>query len=96
MGKRSRNRQDEQLDASTEEQLATAEKEYRSLKRTMGLGLFVVGLLIIGLIIQQPGGWLPAVVILALIEGVSYFFLRRSLERRRVERLDRIRSGEVA
>ena len=96
MGKRSRNRSEEPVDASIEEQVATAEKEYRSLKKTMTLGLVVVALLIIGLLLQQPGGWLFAVIVLALIEGVSYFFLRKSLERRRVERIARIRSGETA
>lgn len=96
MGKRSRNRDAEPVDASVEERIATAEKEYRGLKKTMTLGAVAVSLLIVGLIIQQPGGWLFAVVVLALIEGISYFFLRRSLERRREDRLARIRSGDDA
>lgn len=96
MGKRSRNRPEEPVDATVEEQVATAEKEYRGLKRTMNVGAFAVALLVLGLIIQQPGGWLFAAVVLGLLEGVSYFFLRRSLERRLVERVARIRSGEQA
>lgn len=96
MGKRSRNRSEEPLDATVEEQVATAEKEYRGLKRTMTVGAFAVAMLIVGLIIQRPGGWLPAVVLLGAIEGVSYFFLRKSLERRLEERIARIRSGEQA
>lgn len=96
MGKRSRNRSEEPIDASVAEQIATAEKEYRGLKRLFNLGAFVVGLLILGLILQQPGGWVFAVVVLGLIEGVSYFFLRKSLDRRLAERVARIQSGETA
>lgn len=93
MGKRSRNRE-EIVDASVEEQVEKAEKEYRQLKRTMNLGGFAVALLIIGLILQQPGGWLIAVIVLGAIEGISFVFLRKSLDRRRDERVARIRSGE--
>lgn len=96
MGKRSRNREEAPVDASVEEQIATAEKEYRGLKKLFNLGAFAVALLILGLIIQQPGGWLFAVIVLGLLEGVSYFFLRKSLERRREERIARIQSGEQA
>ncbi len=96
MGKRSRQRDSEPVDPTVEERIATAEKEYRSLKRTMTVGAVAVALLIVGLILQQPGGWLAAVVVLGSLEGVSYFFLRKSLERRRAERLARIRSGEAA
>lgn len=91
MGKRSRN---QPVDITVEEEIEKAEKEYRGLKRLFNLGAFAVALLILGLILQQPGGWLIAVVILGLIEGVSYFFLRRSLEQRREERIARIRHGE--
>lgn len=96
MGKRSRNRSEEPVDASVAEQTEQAEKEYRQLKRTMNVGAFAVSLLILGLIIQHPGGWLFAAGVLAVIEGVSYWFLRTSLERRREDRLARIRSGQQA
>lgn len=94
MGKRSRNKV-EPADQTVEERLQTAESEYRSLKRTMTVGAVAVALLIVGLTIQQPGGWETAVVVLGLLEGVSYFFLRRSLERRREERIARIKAGEL-
>jgi hypothetical protein len=94
MGKRSRNKSVTEADRTIEEQIAVAEKEYAGLKRTMTVGAVAIALLIVGLIIRQPGGWVIAVVVLGLIEGISYVFLRISLERRRDERIARIKSGE--
>ena len=95
MGKRSRNREPEIApEESVEEQIARAEREYRGLKRMMTIGAVGVAILILGLILRQPGGWVGAVVVLAVIEGVSYPLLLRSLGRRRAERIARIQSGE--
>lgn len=93
MGKRSRNKTEEP-EATREEQLEAAEKEYRQIKRMMFIGLMAVVLLVVGLLLTRPGGYLVLVIVLVAIEGVSYPLLRKSLDRRREERIAAINSGE--
>lgn len=77
-----------------EEQLKKLEADYNGLRRMMTIGAVGVGILILGLILRQPGNWLVAVVILGLIEGISYPLLMRSLARRRDERVADLNSQQ--
>lgn len=96
MGKRSRNKPDEVVvvEKTREEQLAEIERDYKGIKRMMTIGLAGVVILILGLAWRQPGGWVLAALILGAIEGVSYPILRKSLDRRREERIASLDSGE--
>lgn len=92
MGKRSRNKPEEVK--SREEQLEAAEKEYRQIKRMMFVALIAIVLLVVGLLLSRPDGYIVLVILLVVIEGVSYPLLRKSLDRRRAERIAAINSGE--
>ena len=95
MGKRSRKKADEpEVPKTREEQLAEIERDYGGIKRMMTVGAIAVGLLILGLVLRQPDGWVVGVVVLGLIEGISYPLLRRSLDRRRDERIASLDSAE--
>lgn len=96
MGKRSRNKPDAEVEVpkTREEQLADIDRDYNGIKRMMTIGAVGVVILIIGLALRQPGGWVVAAIILGAIEGISYPLLRRSLDRRRDERIASLDSGE--
>jgi hypothetical protein len=96
MGKRSRNQPAAKVDVpkTREEQLAEIDRDYKGIKRMMTIGAAGVVVLIIGLAIRQPGGWVVAAIVLGAIEGISYPLLRRSLDRRRDERVASLDSGE--
>lgn len=95
MGKRSRNKTEEpEIPKTREEELAEIDRDYRGIKRMMTVGALAVGLLILGLVLRQPDGWVVGVVVLALIEGISYPLLRKSLDRRRDERIASLDSAE--
>jgi hypothetical protein len=79
---------------SHEEQLKKIDAEYRGLKRMMTTGAIGVAILILGLVLRQPGGWVVAVVVLALIEGISYPLLIRSLDRRHAQRVADLNSQQ--
>lgn len=95
MGKRSRNKPAEaEVPKTREEQIAEINRDYNGIKRMMTTGLIGVVILIIGLALRQPGGWVIAALILGAIEGISYPILMKSLKRRRDDRVASLDSGE--
>lgn len=74
-------------------QLAQAEKEYRQIKRMLKISLIVILGLVIALVLTRPGGYLPFVIFLVLVEAISYPFFTKSLDKRRAERVAQIESN---
>lgn len=74
-------------------QLAQVEKDYRQIKRMLNIGLVVVLGIAALLLITRPGGYLPLVIFLVVIEAASYPFFSKSLDKRRAERIAEIESN---
>lgn len=89
-----RDKQETGEQLTREEQLKKIDSEYRGIRRMMLTGAIGVGILILGLVLRQPGGWVVAVVVLGLIEGISYPLLARSLDRRHAQRIAELDSQQ--
>lgn len=74
-------------------QLDQVEKDYRQIKRMLLVGLIAIIGLAAVLLITQPGGYLPMVIFLVLVEAISYPLFSKSLDKRRVERIAEIESN---
>lgn len=81
--------------ADRQAELDQIEKDYAGIKRMLLAGLIAVLALCGVLVFTRPGGYLPLVVVLLVVEGVGYRFLSRSLDQRREQRIAELDSEDA-
>ncbi len=76
------------------EQLERVDRDYLQIKRMLVVGLVAVLGLAAALIFTRPGGYIPLVAFLVIVEAISFPLFMRSLDKRRDERIAEIESDE--